>query len=206
MEMIFDLRKHLDIVWRISEQVSVKTIGNNEVISAMLFATINHCDAIQVLIQQRNMASTYALVRPTIECVMRSAWLRHCASELEASRALTKDNWPPIWKCIELVEEKTEQTKVFSVMWNNIKDHAHDFTDGGIQLARRQIAPNGIITPNVSDDEIRLFLRLSAVVSTFALGELIELSNDARAEPLYEKLVNQTHKALFEIQLFVSEN
>ena len=60
-----------------------------------------------------------------------------------------------------------------------------------------QIATNGIITPNVPDDEVRLLLRLSAVVSVYALGELIELANEKRAIPLYEKLVNQTTERMF---------
>ncbi|NRF17429.1 DUF6988 family protein [Vibrio coralliilyticus] len=197
MQMIFDTREHLEIVWRISEQIEAKSDGYNETISAMLFVSINHCDALQLLCEKKNFASAFALIRPTIENTMRAVWLRNIATEAQSNRALYKDKWPAVWELIELVEKKTGQTKLFSKLWSDIKHFSHDFTHGGIQLANRQIAPNGIITPNVPDDEVRLLLRLSAVVSVYALGELIELANEERAIPLYEKLVNQTTERMF---------
>ena len=163
----------------------------------MFFVSVNHCDALQLLVERQNYASAFALLRPTFENSFRAVWLNKCANESQVEKAIQKADWPPVRNLIESIEEHTKQSKLFSILWSKLKTFAHDFTHGGIQLAGRHISENGVITPHISQKEIELLLEISVLVSTYILGEFIELSGDKRALPLFEKLVNETNQWLF---------
>ncbi|WP_353681528.1 DUF5677 domain-containing protein [Alteromonas sp.] len=66
----------------------------------MLFVSLNHCDAIQLLAQKRNFASAYALLRPLFETTFRSMWLHRCATDEQLNKCIQKDEWESAWVLI----------------------------------------------------------------------------------------------------------
>ncbi|MEH0759727.1 hypothetical protein H4F20_08520 [Vibrio sp. 16] len=192
MQLVFDTREHLNIVWKLAEQISVKRKGYNEFISAMFFVSISHCDAVQTLVEKKNFASAFSLVRPTLENTFRAVWLRKCANKDQANRAIYKSKWNAVGKNIELIEDQYEDSILFSKLWEMLKPFVHDFTHGGSELTLRHISKDGFITPTVDDQEVRFLLQLTVLVSTFALAELVDLSGEKKFEAYVEKLVDQT--------------
>jgi hypothetical protein len=198
MKQIDKIREHLNIVWHISEQLSVKRNGNNEFVSSMFFVSVSHCDAVQLLAKNKNLTSAFALLRPTLENSFRAAWLFRCADEEEAKKAIKKSKWPSVGQAIEEIENESIQTKLFSMLWGKLKTFANDFTHGGSQLAGKHMKNDGFISPNFSEKEISVLLDVSVLISTYILGELIELSNETeKVLPLYKKLVDETNEWFF---------
>ena len=197
MQLVFDTREHLNIVWKLAEQISVKRQGHNEFISAMFFVSISHCDAVQTLVEKKNFASAFSLVRPTLENTFRAVWLRKCANKDQANKAIYKDKWNAVGKNIELIEEEYEDSMLFSKLWEMLKPFVHDFTHGGSELTSRHISKGGFITPTIDDQEVSFLLQLTVLVSTYVLAELVELSGEKQFEPYVEKLANQTCTKVF---------
>ncbi|MGF1742222.1 DUF5677 domain-containing protein [Vibrio profundum] len=192
MDCVFKAREHIDIVWRIAEQLEVTGTHKNRFISAMFFASINHCDAIQVLTKQRNFASSFALLRPLLENTFRAVWLHNCASIEQSQKAMIKGKWPSAWDAINSIEELSGCPKLLSKIWSDMRNHMHDFTHGGSELAYRHFGEDNVITPNVDDSEVLRLIQIVVLVSSYVLSQHIELSENEKAIRLLERLVDQS--------------
>lgn len=190
MDCIFKAREHVDNAWLIAEKLGVLATDKNKFISSMLYTSMNHCDAIQVLVQQQNLASSSALLRPLFENTFRAVWLHNCASEEQSLKVMnSKDGWPSPWNAIQLIEAQSDNPKLLSKLWEIMRENMHDFTHGGRELAYRQIGGN-IITSNISYSEVFELMKIVVLFSSYVLSQLIELSEDKDAILLLEDLLD----------------
>lgn len=188
MECIFKVRELLEKIWALSESCSVSDTRRNRLVSSMLFMSLNHCDAIQLLSQKRNFASSYALLRPLFETTFRAIWLHNCATDEQVDKCIEKDKWKSAWDLVQEIESHTGNPPIFSKMWNELRTFMHSFTHGGIQNAVRQIGDENYITPNLSDDEVFQLMQKVGLFSLTILSELIDLAEKEDFIPLYEEL------------------
>jgi hypothetical protein len=188
MECIFKVREQLEKVWTLSESCSVSDTRRNRLVSSMLFVSLNHCDAIQLLSQKKNFASSYALLRPLFETTFRAIWLHRCANDNQVAKCIETDDWKSAWKLVQEIESCTGNAPIFSKMWEELRDFMHSFTHGGIQNAARQISDDNFITPNLTDDEIFQLMQKVGLFSWTILGELIDLAENEDLIPIYEDL------------------
>jgi len=188
MECIFKVREQLEKIWELSESCSVSGTRRNRLITSMLFVSLNHCDAIQLLSQKKNFASSYALLRPLFETTFRAIWLHRCADDNQVAKCIETDDWKSAWKLVQEIESHTGNAPIFSKMWEELRDFMHSFTHGGIQNAARQISDDNFITPSLSDDEIFQLMQKVGLFSWTILGELIDLAENEDLIPIYEEL------------------
>jgi len=188
MECIFKLREEIDKVWSESEKCSVKGTDHNRFISAMLFVSLNHCDAIQLLIQKRNFASSYALVRPLLETTFRSVWLHRCASEEQINKCIEKDKWKSSWDLVQAIEKHSDNAPILSKVWEDLRPLMHSYTHGGVQNAFRQLGDGNYVTPNIDDKEILQLIQIVALISFVILAELIDLSENTESLEVLEEI------------------
>jgi hypothetical protein len=188
MECIFKVREQLEKIWELSESCSVSGSRRNRLVSSMLFVSLNHCDAIQLLSQRKNFASSYALLRPLFETTFRAIWLHRCASDDQVARCIKTDKWKGAWDLVQEIESYTGNAPLFSKMWEELRPFMHSFTHGGIQNAARQISDDNYITPSLSDDEVFQLMQKVGLFSWAILGELIDLAENEDLIPMYEEL------------------
>ncbi|MGP1834333.1 DUF6988 family protein [Shewanella frigidimarina] len=181
MECIFKLRDQLKIIWQESEKCSVKGTNENRFISAMLFVSLNHCDAIQLLIQKRNFASSYALLRPLLETTYRSVWLNRCASKEQINKCIDKDKWKSTWDLVQAIEVYSGNAPILSKVWEELRPLMHSYAHGGNQNAFRQLGDGNYITPNIDDTEVVQLIQVVALMSFVVLAELIDLSENTES-------------------------
>lgn len=156
----------------------------------MLYTSMNHCYAIQVLVQQQNLASSLALLRPLFENTFRAIWLRNCASEVQSIKVMnSKDGWPSAWDAIQLIEAQSDSPKLLSMLWDKMRLNMHSYTHGGHELTHRHIGGN-FITSNISDSEVIELIKIAVLFSSYVLSQLIELSEDKDAILLLKELIN----------------
>src|SRR5688572_9660964 len=107
MDGIIKTREHLEAVWEHTQKLPIKMVERDKFAASMLFVTLNHCDAIQLLIQKQNTSSGYALLRPLLETAYRAFWICKCATDEQINKVLDHDEWKPAWQLIGEVEEKS---------------------------------------------------------------------------------------------------
>jgi hypothetical protein len=178
MECVFNLRNHIDRVWDEVEKITIQTSTTKHLIGAMLYVALNHCEAIQVLIQKQNFASANALVRPALETLIRSLWLSHFANDQEINKTFETDKWPKTFSIIEKIENDKETPKIFSRFWTFFKPVMHSYTHGGKENALRQLGNGLHITPNIDEEEVRQVIQLVGFISWSVLSEVSILAEN----------------------------
>lgn len=199
MECIFKAREHLERIWPLTELCSAPPTTRTILVSSMLFVSLNHCDAIQMLAQKRNFASAYALLRPLFETTFRAMWLHRCATDAQIDKSIQKDEWKSAWTLIQEVESSIRQPPLLSRMWEDMRPFMHSFTHGGIQNAGRQVGQGNIVTPNLSDEEVRHLMQKVGVFSWVILKELIDLTDSENLVRDFEQIGTSLNEWAFAI-------
>ena len=188
MDCIFKLREQLEVIWKHLDNHSIKATKENKLISAMLFVSLNHCDAIQLLLQKKNIASSFALVRPVLETTFRSVWLHRCADKNQINRCIESDKWPQTWKLADEIEKTRGNAAVFSKIWSSLRGVLPSYSHGGLQNAVRQLGNGNLITPNVDNDEIHQVVQIVGLLSFTIFAEYIDLFKNEALFPVLEEL------------------
>lgn len=161
--------------WVIERLHEIEIQGDHRTrVAGQLFdLVIEHHAGIVQLLTSRIYASAFALVRCEFECLVRGAWIYHCASNQEIERFIEKDKIEPkVAELIKAIEEKPEfKVGVFSTVKNAAWEAMNGYTHGGIhQISRRQ--KGSYIEPNFGSDEILEVIRISGVLALIALGQI----------------------------------
>jgi hypothetical protein len=188
MDCIFKAREHLERIWSLTELCSAPPSTRTKLVSSMLFVSLNHCDAIQLLAHKRNFASANALLRPLFETTFRAMWLHRCATDTQVEKCIINDKWKSPWVLIQEVESRLSMTPLLSRMWEDMRPFMHSFTHGGIQNAARQVSPNNTITPNLRDEEVRQLMQKVGVFSWVILKEIIDLTDSENLVRDFEQI------------------
>ena len=162
----------MDRVWELVESCTIDNCTvQSDLACPMLYVSLSHCDVIQLLLEQGNLASTNALLRPLFETTIRSIWLCRCASEDQVTRCIETDDWKSPWVLSLEIESSTDRAPVLSWLWSGLRSNMHRYTHGGIQNAVRHIGVDEVITPNISEDDILTLMKIVGFLSLMILCE-----------------------------------
>ena len=198
MECVFKARDHIDCIWRALEEINIDSPSTKgKFVSTMLFVAFNHCDGIQTLVEKKNFASAYALVRPLLESTFRAFWLHRCATEDQVAKCIDSDKWKPAWDLINAYEAEMEFSSTLSNIWSELRPTLHSYTHGGLQIASRHINSESTVTPNVSDEEVLQLMQIVGLISWLIFAEFIDLAKSDEHYELYENLGRELHEWAF---------
>ncbi|PCJ86072.1 MAG: hypothetical protein COA54_09535 [Thiotrichaceae bacterium] len=188
MECVLKAREQIESIWEAIELCPVDGDAHKRFISAMLFVSFNHCDGIQILVQKKNFASAYALVRPLLETSFRAIWLHRCANEQQIQECMEKDKWKSAWDLVQEIEAYNGNTPILSNIWSEMRPLMHSYTHGGVQNAFRQLGDGNSVTPNIPDIEVFQLMQTVGLMSWLILAEVIDLSKNSDQLKLFEEL------------------
>tara|TARA_Y100000780_G_scaffold177280_1_gene162514 strand:- start:58 stop:459 length:402 start_codon:yes stop_codon:yes gene_type:complete len=126
-------------------------------------------------------------------------WLHRCATDEQLNKCIQKDEWESAWVLIQKVESSISLPPLLSRMWEDMRSFMHSFTHGGIQNAGRQVGQGNIITPNLSDEEVRHLMQKVGVFSWVILRELIDLTDSENLVRDYEQIGTSLNEWAFAI-------
>jgi hypothetical protein len=177
MQIVFETREFLEKAWVIAEKVSISNDVNTQFKGAILYSTLNICDAMQVLIQKKNFVSANILFRPLFEYMFRAYWLNRIASEDDVLQAMNQEKWPKTKSLHDLIAGKNSIIDVLVSEKVKIQDILHSYIHGGSQNPLGQLGHKGFIEPNIPDSEVSYLLgmiQLSTFVALFEMAHLAE--------------------------------
>ena len=189
MELVFETRDYLEKAWKLVERIEIDASPEDQFRGAMLYSTLNICDGMQVLVQQRNFVAANVLFRALFEYVFRAYWLNRVASVRQVERAIRDDRWP---QTRLLHEQITDLNSVIDVLVGEklkVQDILHSYIHGGSQNPLGQLGHEGHIEPNIPDSEVSYLLHVIQLGIYIAVSEMVFLSGSSEFEGELVELV-----------------
>lgn len=180
MKEIFKTRDHLEKVWECINSIKKDEFvrsKKNRFVGTMLYVTLNHSDAIQSLVQQGNLPSSQALLRPLIETGIRAFWINQCASDEQVERRIDTDSWGAVEQMLEELLEVASSGSILTKIWKETKFLMHSMTHGGVEISLRQLSEDGVIGSKPDESEVLHLVQMSTLMSWLVLAEFIEITS-----------------------------
>lgn len=155
----------------------------NHMLAGTLYAlSMEHREAILLLVRHNARSSAFALWRPTYEAYMRGYWAENCATDQDFSNIKANNNQLPkleqIVSRLEKFEPETEHARTKSAVWKTMSHFAH----GGIQALARWMGPDGIGS-NHPDEEAVSLLRMVNIYGVLACAGAARIAGPHGVEP-----------------------
>lgn len=176
MNIIFSTRDYLEKIWIILEKIPLSDTPKSRYIGAMLFSAFNICDGMQLLIQNRNHASSNILLRSLFEYIFRAFWLSRVATDDQIFRSINSDDWPNTQTLHKSIEGKNGIIDLLAKEKIKINKILHSYSHGGNQNPISHMGQGHYITPNIDDSEVIYFINILQLSAYFILSEIIHLS------------------------------
>jgi len=167
------------------EWISVKLDGvemksdDRHRVPALLFdVAIDHHQGIIKLLDWRNCASAFALLRCEFECFVRGAWLHYCANDDQIESFIQNDRLPlDFAKLIDALEQQPSfQNQFLSVIKDQAWKAMNSYTHGGTyQISRR--LQDGYIESNFEDAELLEVIQFSGMMAVLTLNQIATLAD-----------------------------
>jgi hypothetical protein len=150
--------------------------------------TLEHFDAIVLLIDHGLTGSAFSLIRPMFESYVRGIWLLNCANDTQLGQFADETfNPKPEQMIAEIEQLEAFSSGALSRNWKDVKRTLHGLSHGGCQ--HRRMGPKGV-GANYAEAEIFNALGYAgwiAIMSVIALAKAGK--NDELARAAYEKMV-----------------
>ncbi|MEM5537260.1 hypothetical protein WNY58_12765 [Neptuniibacter pectenicola] len=186
MKKVFDTREHLEKAWSIAEKISIDGSAATQFKGAMLYSTLNICDAMQLLIYKRNFVSANILFRSLFEYVFRSFWLNRLASEEQVELAMKEEKWPKTKNLHKLLAGQNAVIDLLVSEKTKIQDILHSYIHGGSQNPLSQLGNGAYIQPNIPESEVSYLLDMISI-STYSI--LFEMAHLAKSDELKAEIM-----------------
>ncbi len=186
MKKVFVTREHLEKAWSIAEKISIDGSAVTQFKGAMLYSTLNICDAMQLLIYKRNFVSANILFRSLFEYVFRCFWLNRFASEEEVELAMKEERWPNTKKLHGLLANQNAVIDLLVSEKIKIQDILHSYIHGGSQNPLGQLGNGAYIQPNIPESEVSYLLDIISI-STYSI--LFEMAHLAKSDELKAEIM-----------------
>jgi hypothetical protein len=143
MSLIDDLTAHgaqiRERLWDLLERHRYPDDARSVWIEGSVAQTLEHHDAISLLVRRQLTGSAFALVRPLVETVVRALWIYKVASDEQVEQARHKDKgvFPSLRDMRQAVGQayaEDEFFQQFTAGWGAMCDYTHS---GARQIARR---------------------------------------------------------------------
>jgi|ERR1700733_753833 len=156
------INKAKEILGRQGYPTDLRTV----LVGAFIGQTVEHHEAMLLLIRNGKAGSAFALARGVVENMYRGLWVNFCATPEELERFEKKDEWKgTIADAAAAIDDKYQADGFFLDLkkrgWKALNGYAHT---GMLQLGRRYTGQN--LQPNYSDGEI---IQITTTVTTCAL-------------------------------------
>lgn len=190
---------------RISDALS-KSLGGEAVLNdrerlAMVYfsVSLDHREAILLLVQRGAYTSATALQRPLLEAFVTGSWLDSAATEQQLQDIMSLKLSPPKF---ETMAQRLRKTHAFGSWFEVFRKHYEilgDYAHGHRRLLSRWISPRGI-EPSYSAGQMAEVLRHSDLIGLMAAihretlskrptEHLLPFLEDLLKNPLYEKKI-----------------
>tara|TARA_R100000005_G_scaffold96401_1_gene82989 strand:+ start:4928 stop:5413 length:486 start_codon:yes stop_codon:yes gene_type:complete len=154
----------------------------------------NHT-AIVLLIESKQYASAYSLLRVIYEAFVRGKWISKCATE-DFLQNYENEKFPKLYKQLQEIKKTDSST---SKVLSNLKDRAieamNDYTHIGHRAIGRRFK-NSELCPNYDDDEIIEVLNFANAFGYIAaLSACDVMDNSELANIIFDKFQNYSNEA-----------
>ena len=166
MDAINDnLNKNDEVRTRLGEMLSEKEVLNNtrtRFISAYLDISLEHQEALLLLIRSKLYGSAVVLVRPIFDTLCRALWVCRCASTKEIEEMLLNDNFEFPKNMITVIDQQYTGDKFYSRIkeeaWGTMSSYVHS---GLLPVSRR--FTGSMVQPNYEDRELIEIMRCATM-------------------------------------------
>jgi len=141
------------------------------IVTGFLSLSLDHHNAIVLLLEKGIYSSSFTLLRPLIDSVYRGLWSSQIATENEINEIFdTKYKFKNTYKLIKDIDEKNN-TNTFYNRYNQVESFLHGMTHGGIEQLIRQFSKNGdFVEPTFSKkDLLNLVNHINAYIAIFLI-------------------------------------
>jgi len=191
MKIVFDTKEYLEKAWDIAEQINIDGSIATKLKGAMLYSTLNICDAMQLLIQKSNFVSANILFRSMLEYLFRAYWLNRIASDEEVIETIKEDNWPKTKSLHQLISGKNQLIDLLAREKIKIQDILNSYTHGGAQNPLAQLGSGRHIEPNIPESEVTYLLTMVQLNIYIILFEMAHLSGSNELEIEIMKIMDE---------------
>ena len=121
--------------------------SKNVISISLACLSIEHNRSINLLVQNHNYGSAFALVRPQFEACVRSVWFYHCAGSVEIESYLKGGEPPKVHLMINSIEKIDGYTeKQLSAIKAKVGKSLNGFTHGGDFHVKSRVIGKEIIS------------------------------------------------------------
>ena len=184
MDIINDnLNKNDEVRTRLGEMLSEKEVSNDtrtQFISAYLDISLEHQEAILLLIRRKLYGSASALVRSVFDTLCRALWVCKCASTEEIEKMSRDDHFEFPKNMMSIIDQQYASDGFFSKIkkasWSAMSSYVHS---GLLPVSRR--FTGSVIQPNYEDGEL-IEIMSGATMSILLLSLLFFRNTGLREE------------------------
>lgn len=130
---------------------------------ALFHLSLNHFEAVTILIGANLATSASAILRPQWEAWLRGCYIGYCATEDSVRNIFLSDKWPKLSDLANRVSGWLDSADLQKINQDNAR-YFHASTHGGRDLARR------VVRKNCEFDETELVAMLSSAKSVAILA------------------------------------
>lgn len=145
---------------------------------ALFHLSLEHYDAIVILLSHRAIGSAFALARPLVESCVRAKWILSAATEQDVRKFVEKKKLD--YKFIELLDQIGNARETGGLFLHSFKQcnwaFLNDLTHGGMQQVIRRATDSSIESLYPIDEQENLLL-LAAEIAIMIAAELFLLAN-----------------------------
>jgi hypothetical protein len=177
-------------------ELSVPDETKNRLLAGYLDISIEHFDAICLLIEKGLNGSAYVLLRTLFETMHRASWVHHCACEAQIEKISRSDKFrfPSQKDMADQIDKKCSPEdpsfKFFRLIVDTHYGFLSSFTHSGLSPLSRRFKGDDVI-PNFDTKEIIALLEAAAIIM-FLMAYLffIAAGDMVRAQVLAELIMS----------------
>ena len=160
----------LVILWSFTPRKLLRT-ERDEIVIGIASLALEHIDSVLVLLATGgNYGSAFALMRPTIEAVLRAVWLYIVATDDDVSKARAghKKAFRPIAEMARQIDLAARTSGLFEQLISEAEG-LHGLTHGGLEQIGRRFDAVGDVVPSYDEGAVRECIRATVNTGTTML-------------------------------------
>lgn len=170
-----NLGRLLDAIGKVVHGAQISTEDKYRVSAALFNISLQHANAIVVLIDSGLTSSAFALVRPMFETYVRASWIFNCAQGAVVERLVSEDefkeNLPSMLRDLDGVRNLKGYLAHFGTNLSGL----HSYTHGGLRLIAQNLTEKDI-GQAFPDSEVVNMLKFASVISFLSFTGISELA------------------------------
>jgi len=189
-----NLRCLLDAIGKVVHGAQISTEDKYRVSAALFNISLQHANAIVVLIDSGLASSAFALVRPMFETYVRASWIFNCAQGAVIERLVSEDEFkeklPSMLRDLDGVRGLNGYLAHFGTNLSGL----HSYTHGGLRVIAQNLTEKDI-GQAFPDSEVANMLKFASVISFLSftgISELAGIVNEETIQEMYSLIESQS--------------